>query len=339
VPFEYLDTRTVLRHGDCRDVLRVLPDDYVHAVVTDPPYDLTSGKGGGFLGRGWDSTGIAFDPSMWAAVLRVLKPGGHLLAFGGTRKWHRLAVAVEDAGFEIRDSIAWLSAQGWPKAKGHLKPAFEPVVVARKPLIGTVAENVAAHGTGALNIEACRIGTDESTVRTGRAEIGYHGGSLAASYTTGSTAGRWPANVALDEAMAGELDAQVGVRKSGKMMPTKVAGERAVYGRDAAAGYTTMETYGDSGGASRFFYCAKAPASERPSYVSADGKTVQHSTVKPLTLMCWLVRLVTPPNGIVLDPFAGSGTTLEAASKEGFRSIGIERWGEYLPLIRSRFAA
>lgn len=298
--------------------------------------------------------------------LRVLKPGGHLLAFGGSRTWHRLAVAVEDAGFEIRDSIAWLYGSGFPKSmnvakaittggrpedirratmgdeyspsgRGRvnydhggasvmngsssevpltpeaerwqgwgtaLKPAFEPIVVGRKPLSGTVAANVLEYGTGGLNIDGCRIG----------------GGS-----------GRWPTNVALDDTTAAELDQQSGmtVSRAGKPRTGKSG--------DGWGMTATGAEYDDAGGASRFFptfrYEAKAPAVERPN---VNG--VQHNTVKPLALMRWLVRLVTPHGGIVLDPFAGSGTTAEACIHEHLRCITVEREEDYLPLIVSRLS-
>jgi len=405
----------------------------------------------------------------WTAeCLRVLKPGGHLLAFGGPRTWHRLAVAVEDAGFEVRDSMAWLYASGFPKSldvskaidkarrrdyvlaavelglevpgnnlhdwtkaehspgdawwerfKAHLspeqwgtlerrvvgqrektdsygpaagntvygsgpdhagiqvitaaatreaatwqgwgtalKPAFEPIVVARKPLDGTVAATVLEHGTGALNIDGCRV-AGESTRRTNTAVMGYHGGNLAP--LTGSDTGRWPSNVVLthaatpdgvdlcaDGCVAGcpvtELDQQSGLTKS-STDPDRFNGRRkftsTAYAQDAhtqqmSSGKAVV--YGDSGGASRFFpvfrFEAKAPAAERPR---VDG--VAHPTVKPLALMRWLVRLVTPPGGVVLDPFLGSGTTAQAARAEGFECIGIERDESYLPLIRARLDA
>jgi site-specific DNA-methyltransferase (adenine-specific) len=336
----------------------------------------------------------------WAAeCLRVLKPGGHMLAFGGTRTWHRLACAVEDAGFEVRDSIAWLYGSGFPKSldvskaidkaagvergivgfrdpsgsgvagravrdstgshiwSGELrsdqpatpaaqqwqgwgtalKPAFEPIVVARKPLAGTVAANVLQHGTGALNVDGCRVGSD-STQRTNTAEMGYHGGNLASVYSTGSAAGRWPTNVVLDGDAADELDRQApntggagaasGPTRTGRIAATAAYGARP--GTDAPAVF-----YGDTGGASRFFptfrYEPKAPTIERPR----DGDAA-HPTVKPLDLMRWLVRLVTPPGGTVLDPFAGSGTTGEACVIEGAQAILIEREAAYLPLIRAR---
>lgn len=426
----YSDNSVTLYHGDCIEILRTLPDTSVDAVVTDPPYGLS------FMGKDWDAparmtgqlatgdeTRGAFayggthdrghadhNPlrfqrwcTDWATeCLRVLKPGGHMLAFGGSRTWHRLAAAVEDAGFEIRDSIAWLYGSGFPKSldvskaiatrggrpedirraamgddyapsgRGRmnydhgsgsamngsatgipltpeaqqwqgwgtaLKPAFEPVVVARKPLAGTVAANVLAHGTGALNIDACRVPGVDSTRRVNSAEMGYHGGNLAASYETGSNDGRWPTNVVLDESQAAELDAQTGVLKSGAMRAGTERQARAggtIYGADSR-NLLAADTYGDEGGASRFFpvfrYEAKAPKSERPT---VDG--VAHPTVKPIALMQWLVRLVTPPGGTVLEPFAGSGTTAEACVTEGFRCIAIEREAEYLPLVIQRLS-
>ena len=348
----YADHLVTLWHGDCIEVLTTLPDASVDSVVTDPPYGI------GFMGRKWDKWGAGEFQSwceQWSReCLRVLKPGGHMLAFGGTRTWHRLTVAVEDAGFEIRDSIAWMYGSGFPKsldvskaldkmagaergrkdlqhrkrvsdsihASGFgagtwapqddtpvtldaqrwqgwgtaLKPAFEPIVVARKPLAGTVAANVLAHGTGALNIAACRIGEEELRVPArGQVDTDAFGdlGPLGAR----TYSGRWPANVILDETQAAELDS-------------------GIY---------------DMGGASRFFYISKADTSERPRIGG-----VAHPTVKPLTLMRWLVRLVTPTGGLVLEPFAGSGATVEACLLEGFRCIAIEKDADHLPLITQR---
>ncbi|WP_079654946.1 site-specific DNA-methyltransferase, partial [Mycobacteroides abscessus] len=352
----------------------------------------------------------------WATeCLRILKPGGHLLAFGGSRTWHRLAAAIEDAGFETRDSIAWLYGSGFPKsldvskaidkAAGAergvvgthhrhgggsavsgsmlgslgtdselpltapatvaakrwqgwgtaLKPSFEPIVVARKPLAGTVAANVLEHGTGALNIDACRIPTGDklgggSTTRGQRMKDGWHRPWMddpdmvaanaersRASVARSEELGRWPTNVVLDEHQAEALDRQTGVLHSGTMRAGTERQPRAggtIYGADTRT-FAAADTYGDSGGASRFFpvfrYEAKAPTSERPN---ADG--VQHPTVKPLDLMRWLVRLVTPVGAVVLEPFAGSGTTAEACILEDRRCIAIEREAEYLPLIVSR---
>lgn len=315
-------------HGDCLDIMQMLPNNSVDSIVTDPPYGL------GFMGKAWDALPPGED---WAReCLRVLKPGGHLLAFGGTRTWHRLAVAVEDAGFEIRDSIAWMYGSGFPKHRAALKPAFEPVVMARKPYKGSLTANEAIHGTGALDIDGCRIGTGE-----GRASGGTSGstalwaGDAIKPRTERPTAGRWPANVALDEHMAAVLDGQSGVSStrpakaalSGEGSGSGVARNASSYKSSAIAAVG----YVDAGGASRFFYVAKAPKNERPS---VGG--VAHATVKPLTLMRHLVRLVTPPGGTVLDTFAGSGTTVEAALLEGFHCIAIEREAEYIPLIQQR---
>ena len=501
--------------ADALDVLAGIADASVDAVVTDPPYNLTTKKKGGtgaasvnlntpagrarittggFMGRGWDdydhfNGGFQGWCHAWATeCLRVLKPGGHLLAFGGTRTWHRLACAIEDAGFEIRDSIAWLYGSGFPKSldvskaidkrrtedvqpaadvarwlvdkmeilgvtrrdicdhfeaeniaqqwtthwvdeavkprvprweqwqelrrwldlpddmdaevwrlngrKGKpgdnfegrevlservtevkggswaaevatgrfrlgekviqetapatdaarewegwgtaLKPAFEPVVVARKPLSGTVAQTVLEHGTGALNIDGCRVGETGATKRPGDSTHLSPSGAFTTGHAIAEVAaGRWPANVVLDEEMSAELDRQSGDLKSGTLAAhharaPKEAGILGAYG--SAEG---ERGYGDTGGASRFFptfrYEAKAPTSERPK---VNG--VAHPTVKPVDLCRWLVRLVTPPGGVVLEPFAGSGTTVEACIIEGFDCIAIEKGDEYLPLIMQR---
>lgn len=411
----YTAEGVVVYHGDALDVLATLDADSVDAVVTDPPYLL------GFMGRAWD-TRQAHEHLEWhgrwaAECLRVLKPGGHLLAFGGSRTWHRLACAIEDAGFELRDSIAWLYGSGFPKSldvskaidnaagvterpivgekrgaarlrnqapdgardgggtwgdeKGRdpairgavtddvkqwqgwgtaLKPAHEPIVVARKSPVGTVAANVLEHGTGALNIDGCRVDTEPRSTGTIRphAPSGVNGilGADARTdrqqrYDANKPAGRWPTNVVLDETQAEELDRQSGVLTSGKQLPTHTRhrqrmGASGIYGASAEVDPLT-ETYGDSGGASRFFptfrYEAKAPTTERPR-----NGAVAHPTVKPLDLMRWLIRLVTPPAGLVLDPFLGSGTTAEACIIEGFRCIGIEREADYLPLIEARLS-
>ena len=370
----------------------------------------------------WDGTGIETDTRLWRECLRVLKPGGHCLAFGSPRTWHNLQTAIEKSGFEIRDSIAWLYGSGFPKsldvskaidkaagaerevigrkggryaygfsedARDHfkpygdggftadpstigditapatpaaqqwdgwgtaLKPAFEPIVVARKPLAGTVASNVLAHGTGALNVDGCRVGAG-LFVPGGGGNL-PSGGIMGRKNsgkpsTAGHTSGRWPANVVLGHTPdcdviyegrgeirlegpcapgcpVAELDRQSGESSS------RVGKPRGAASGDGGGMTATGAEYADSGGASRFFYTTKAPSAERPK---ANG--IAHPTVKPLDLMRWLVRLVTPPGGVVLDPFAGSGTTLEAAIVEGFRSIGIEREADYLPLIEQRIA-
>jgi hypothetical protein len=301
-------------HGDCIEVMRTLPADSIDSIVTDPPYGL------GFMGKAWD----ALPPGLeWAEeCLRVLKPGGHLLAFGGTRTWHRLAVAIEDAGFEIRDSIAWMYGTGMPKGKATLKPAFEPVVMARKPLIGTLADNEARHDTGALNIDACRIeATDDRKPVTGfknksllnrTAQANDRPWMLAADPEASGAVqphegGRWPANVVLDESQA-----------------VKLGPARRFF--EIPKDFECCEGMGHN-----FLYESKAPKKERPV---VDG--VAHPTVKPLALMRWLVKLVTPAGGTVLEPFAGSGATVEACILEGYNYIAIEREAEYLPLINHR---
>jgi len=340
-----------IHNGDCLEVLRTLPAASVDAVVTDPPYGLS------FMGKRWDYDVPAVD--VWAECLRVLRPGGHLLAFAGTRTQHRMAVRIEDAGFEIRDMIAWVYGSGFPKsldvskaidkaagaerevigsykatgtarnskhigAKTHaaigeyerdvdcifqtapatdaarqwsgwgtaLKPAMEPITVARKPLVGTVAANVLEHGTGALNVEGCRVG------------------------------GRWPANLIHD----------------GSEEVTELLSDSA-----------------------RFFYCAKASKRDRDEGLegfearfsptmgngiggkehdpeTATPKRNHHPTVKPTDLMRYLCRLVTPPEGIVLDPFTGSGSTGKAAIMERLNFIGIEREAEYCEIARARIS-
>lgn len=358
-----------LYRGDCRTVMAGLPDSSVDSIVTDPPYEL------GFMGRQWDRSGIAFDPEVWAQALRVLKPGGHLLAFGGTRTWHRVAVAIEDAGFEIRDSIAWLYGSGFPKSMDvskamdkaatdeakawegwgtALKPAFEPVVVARKPFQGTVAANVLAYGTGAINIDATRIPTEDNLNGGGATTSVSEGwdrpfrhdaesierlkGETAKKVEKAEALGRWPANVIFDEGQAVALDQQSGTLKSGAHSGKSLYSEASTktvssFVQGMAGKVRNRTSDANEGGVSRFFYVAKAPGHERPEI---DG--VQHATVKPLTLMRYLVKLVTPPGGTVLEPFAGSGTTLEAALLEGFKVIGIEldEDGTHIPLIMQR---
>jgi len=319
--------------------MKMLPNNSVDSIVTDPPYGL------GFMGKAWD----ALPPGEeWATeCLRVLKPGGHLLAFGGSRTWHRLAVAVEDAGFEIRDSIAWMYGSGFPKHRAALKPAFEPIVMGRKPFKGSLTANEAEHGTGALNIDGCRIATEDklggggytTPVSDGWDRPFRHDPEYIEKWRVenlrrvakAESAGRWPANVVLDEATAELLDQQSGILTSGARSGHRSGDQnRTAYGSFAGGeGRSGFEA--NSGGASKFFYVAKAPKRERPT---VDG--IAHPTVKPLALMRWLVRLVTPEGGTVLEPFAGSGTTVEACILEGFHCIAIEREAEYLPLIQAR---
>lgn len=350
--------------GDCRDVLPALPDGSIHSIVTDPPYGL------GFMGKAWDHSvpGVEF----WREMLRVAKPGAHLLAFGGTRTFHRIVCAIEDAGWEIRDQVMWLYGSGFPKSKNlhdewegwgtALKPAHEPIIVARKPLIGTVAANVLAYGTGALNIDGCRIDGKITTNPRVHNTKGYGSRGLQQGETGkgAESSGRWAANVCHDgseEVLAAFPDAP---------------GQQRVVGPEhgAKASVNTFGDYGpretfsprvDSGSAARFFYCAKASRKDRnagcegiePAKVhgpSGDGRcwdipgskstprANNHPTVKPTDLMRWLVRLVTPPGGTVLDPFAGSGSTGRAADIEGFDAILIELNPEYVAIARRRIA-
>jgi DNA modification methylase len=370
--------------GNNLDILPTLQDCSVDSIVTDPPYEL------GFMGKKWDNTGIAYNIDLWRECLRVLKPGGHLLAFSGSRTYHRMVVAIEDAGFEIRDMIAWISNKTFPKSqniakaidkqagarenvsKGFvvagdynsrdlkspnrdyqdpalvttaakqwegwgtaLKPTVEPIVMARKPLIGTVAENVLTYGTGGLNIDASRIGTEEITINTFDNGAKPFGDAVGEPYTSRQSQGRWPANVILDEYSAELLDEQSGISKDGvavsrnrnpeEFMPMSVFGKYKNLTQDVG--------YGGSGGASRFFYVARASKRDRNEGLEQSNT---HPTVKPTDLMRYLIKLVTPPNGIVLDPFTGSGSTGKAAILEGFRFIGIEMTEDYIPIIEGR---
>jgi site-specific DNA-methyltransferase (adenine-specific) len=380
--------------GDILEGLARLPDSCIAAIVTDPPYEL------GFMGKGWDKAGVSFQVETWEACLRVLKPGGHMVVFGGTRTHHRMWCAIEDAGFEVREMLLWLYGQGFPKSldvskaidkeagakrkvigvspndRPHsqvrggrafdkaldsgqehavlsitapatdaakrregwgtaLKPACEPILLARKPLAeSNVAANVLKWGTGGLNIDGCRIPGMPPTTTQGKSSHIYGGGHGFApegqQVSQPSELGRWPANVLLDEEAAGMLDEQSGDRP-GMPRTTKRRGDAPKgYGIGVAPDDASMSPgYGDSGGASRFFYCPKAPKAER-------GKGNKHPTVKPLALMQWLVRLVTPPNGVVLDPFCGSGSTLIAAVREGHSFVGIDIDREYCAIAEQR---
>lgn len=417
--------------GDNRQILPTLADNSVDSIVTDPPYEL------GFMGKSWDSTGIAYDVDLWRECLRVLKPGGHLLAFGGSRTYHRLACAVEDAGFEIRDQIMWVYGSGFPKSldvskaiegkvttgssnkkdfkllsgeqvdRGNwgiakqqfvhgqretnydetagatrlgrlepttdeakrwvgwgtaLKPAHEPIVVARKPLVGTVAANVLEWGVGGLNIDGCRVGTNDEFGGGAKGTSGFAAGYEHDGWVAGSELGRWPANLIHD-----------GSDEVLELFPTNAGGGTATRGASSriyggGKGFTaaTGETigYDDFGSAARFFYCAKAGKKERnagldhlptkqtaPEYRPNDNgqndlssrrhgantpRQNHHPTVKPIALMRYLVRLVTPPNGTVLDPFTGSGTTGIAATLENNQFIGIEMTPEYAEIAQTR---
>ena len=391
-------------HGDNRQILPTLAENSVDAIVTDPPYEL------GFMGKSWDASGVAFDPATWREALRVLKPGGHLIAFSGSRTYHRMAVAIEDAGFEIRDQIMWIYGSGFPKShnisKGldkqegiwrgkagepidndtkrsfgqhyertpmeppvtpaakqwdgwgtALKPAHEPMVLARKPLIGTVAANVLTYGTGGLNIDGARVGSETVVTTNGKGFAGsFEGGENDNGGATHQ--GRWPANVihdGSDEVVALFPNSKGGVypSKRGQAVNTSFAS-----GQETEGGFRAM---GDDGSAARFFYCAKASKRDRNEGLDGfeekrdhDGRQEggvggsnprnrtnnyrqnHHPTVKPTDLMRYLCRLITPPNGTVLDPFMGSGSTGKAAMYEGFKFIGVEMTDEYLPIAKAR---
>jgi DNA modification methylase len=456
--------RQRLLRGDALTRLAALPDNSIDSIVTDPPYEIN------FMGKGWDGSGIANNPALWAECLRVLKPGGHLLSFGATRTYHRMAVAIEDAGFEIRDSIHWSYGSGFPKSLNvgkaidkagdddaktwdgwgtALKPSHEPIVVARKPLGGTVAANVLAHGTGALNIDGCRVlhasaaDRAESEAKNQHKNFGTKPGgnkvygdySMVPVQNYDAAQGRWPANTVLTHAagcqqtgtrtLAGDKragnDAAVGGRRDGGFadvgagkgdgrpnaavygdqtvaafdcvdgcpvaeldqqsgVSSSKSSTRGIQGRkdvadpdafNAKPGSDYVRGHTDSGGASRFFtvtewdpiadaapflYVAKPSKRERnaglgglpaksytlnrppQSDVAAVPLTNKnfHPTVKPVALMRHLVRLVTPPGGVVLDPFLGSGTTAVAAILEGFGWVGCEMTDEYVPIIRAR---
>lgn len=473
----------MLLHGDCLDKLKALDDNSIDSIVTDPPYGLS------FMDKIWDYQVPSIE--IWKECLRVLKPGGHVLSFGGTRTYHRMVVNIEDAGFEIRDQVQWIYGSGFPKShnlKGEhegfgtaLKPANEPICLARKPLIGTVASNVQEFGTGALNIDASRIGTETRTVKS-------RASNEDAMKTMGTfqpwdgdykeTQGRWPANILLDESAAELLDEQSGNRPGmPKTKNRKGASRKGFNLGNITDDASVSPGYGDLGGASRFFYVAKASKRERNAgleknepiweidtwekqdlksaqadalqlakvtsddclaekcswnidgfgcniteqsltaltsitstvlkltielktsnafqssttresiqdaikMIEANGlslaesveltsqsllnttnektasvlgvvlaqlKTLStirsfaktgnfHSTVKPIKLMEYLVRMITPPNGVCLDPFMGSGTTGIAAKNLGFKFIGIEREAEYVAIAEKRIA-
>ena len=372
-----------LYHGDCLEELKKIPDNSVDSIVTDPPYGLSNtkpaqvadvlrswisgdtnvvpAKRGGFMGKDWDS--FVPPPAVWEECYRVLKPGGHMAVFAGTRTQDLMGLSIRLAGFEIREQLNWIYGTGFPKSmdvskaidkaagaerevlserpaygiggsgilNGHsegatakvtapatdeakkwegwgtaLKPATEPIVLARKPLEGTVANNVLTYGTGGLNIDACRVGDDIRPKGASTGEVLSENGSMSGPNTgrkvVGTVTGRFPSNVLLDEQAAEAIDEQKGT----------------------------------SSFFSVFKYQAKAPKKERPVIEREDGTKVQHPTVKPVALMEWLVTLVTPPNGVVLDPFAGSGTTLQAALNEGFDPLGVEQDVDYIQLINKR---
>ena len=395
--------------GDCRDRLKELPDNSIDSIVTDPPYEL------GFMGKSWDASGVAYDVTVWQECLRVLKPGGHLLSFGGSRTYHRMACAIEDAGFQIRDQIMWVYGSGFPKSlniskaidkaagvefnakpasgvgfmnnndDGYnttlnqlvqvgestpeaevwdgwgtaLKPAHEPIVLARKPLDGTVANNVLTHGTGGINIDGCRVGNETRTyggMSANQPDVGtFRDDNWTPKEIEVTVAGRFPANFIHDG--SDEVLQLFPDSKAGK--PRSDRGTGGIW--SASSGVPCGDQYGDNGSAARFFYCAKASKKDRnegldgfdekrdsdrtkddgaggdnPRNRSNTAKLNHHPTVKPTELMRYLCRLVTPPNGTVLDPFTGSGSTGKAAVIEGFSFIGVEQSEEYIAIAEAR---
>jgi DNA modification methylase len=325
-------------HMECLSGMRMLPDNFVDSVVCDPPYGLS------FMGKRWDYDVPSVDE--WREALRLLKPGGYLLAFGGTRTYHRLVCGIEDAGFEIRDQIGWAFGSGFPKSHNGewggtaLKPAWEPICMARKPLEGTVEANWRKWGTGALAIDACRVETDEplgggayAKEPTERGQM--WGADAGNSWVRGGAgefvqpAGRWPANLihdGSDEVLAAFPEAPGQMAKA-STSDTQRAGQNT-YG-NMMRGSNGSEPRIDSGSAARFFYCAKASKSDR-------GEGNAHPTVKPTALMRYLCRLVTPAAGLVLDPWSGSGSTGKAAVLEGFGFIGFERDAEHVAIANAR---
>jgi site-specific DNA-methyltransferase (adenine-specific) len=348
-----------------------MEDNSVDSIVTDPPYGLS------FMGKKWDYNVPSVE--MWKEAFRVLKPGGHLLSFAGSRTYHRMAVNIEDAGFRIRDQIMWVYGSGFPKSqsisknidkkagryvegevlpssrkvkgplgfnmKGKtsenpqtdeakqwqgwgsaLKPAHEPIVLAQKPFTGTIIENVLEHGTGGLNIDGCRVGQEGGTSRINGSNAGkprdtLHGGNFGIQ-DIGK--GRFPANFIHD-----------GSDEVVSLFPESTGGHAPKKSKANPFGGVNeterKEIHYAAGSAARFFYCAKAQQSEK-------GENNNHPTVKPVALMKYLCRLITPPNGVVLDPFMGSGTTGIAANVEGFNFIGIEREEEYIGIARHRIS-
>lgn len=334
-------------HGDCLDIMPTLGGGSVDSIVCDPPYGLS------FMGKAWDHgvPGVPF----WDAARRVAKPGAYLLAFGGTRTSHRLACAIEDAGWRIQDTLSWLYGSGFPKHRSKLKPAWEPIIMAWKPDVSATP----------LNIDACRLATGESLAGGGTPPFAFGGTNArpfhanAEAVKTGNDGlGRWPANVCLDEEAARLLDEQSGALTSGGYPPAGgMRSRNATYGEPSERGAALFGA--STGGASRFYYCAKTSRSERDAGLAGERKALtwssgtqnpgtfqsegtdktarnHHPTVKPIALMRWLCRLVTPPGGRILDPFCGSGSTGCAAVLDGFSFDGIEREAEFVDIANAR---
>lgn len=384
--------------GDCLQMMKTFPDNHFSAIVTDPPYGLhfmgkdwdhySKGKvkvGRKVLGAHTNSEAHAaarYDENrndefqefmyQWAIeALRITKPGGHCLMFGAPRRYHRQVCALEDAGWEIRDCLMWMFGSGFPKSHNHfgidgygtaLKPAYEPIIMAMKPIDGTFKQNAEKWGHAGINIDRCRIPTDEkwkAQCHDIRSNCLMDKKGRLDRISESDDKGRWPANIMFDEEAAAMLDEQSGITKSSNTQRNNRPSENI----DMSGANTGHISYGhsDHGGASRFFYCAKTSRSERneglddfeekpllwssgtknPGSFQSDGthkvSKNNHPTVKPLALMAYLIKLVMPPkDGLLLDPFAGSGSTIVAAKRLGFKAIGIEKQPEYCEIARSR---
>jgi DNA modification methylase len=306
--------------GDVVAALSALPDGKAHGCLCDPPYEL------GFMDKTWDQQGVSFAPKTWGHLARCLQPGAHLLAFGGTRTYHRIATAIEDGGLEIRDCLMWMFATGFPKSKSLLKPAYEPITLARKP--GPLQP---------LNIDGCRIGTDTMHLTKSTGEplgqwsVAMSGGAYA-RVGAGTATGRYPANVMLDEEAGAELDQQSGNRKGmsggGKHRPD--------YSGGMFGGIDSTKPYNDNGGASRFYFCPKVSKKER------DGSP--HPCLKPLALTEYLARLILPPPSaqprVLIVPFSGTGSEMLGGLRAGWdHVIGIERDPAYIEIAEKRLQA
>jgi len=366
-------------NGDCLKEMKKMKPNSIDAIVTDPPYGLE------FMGKEWDKVPLQQFSEDWSKqALRVLKPGGHMLSFGGTRTYHRMVCGIEDAGFEIRDCVMWIYGSGFPKSlnigkavdklqgnerevvgdninhrevgskglyrkgatvpktitKGTsewecwgtaLKPAVEPIVLSRKPLKGTVAQNVLKYGTGGLNIDGCRIESEGIIKIHGNPDIYSFKPHKSLLDYKDNVKGRFPSNVILDEVCADMLDEQSGISVT-KPHRSKVGGtSTGIFGMGPDEAYTT---YDDKGGASRFFYVAKVSSEERNM-----GSDNNHPTVKPVELLKHLVKMITPKGGTVLDPFMGSGSTGIACKELGFDFIGIEKEKEYCDIAKARIGS
>ena len=373
--------------GDNKHILRMYPDNCFSGIITDSPYEIN------FMGNSWDRSYVSYDTEMWAEALRVLKPGGHLMAFGSARTYHRIASAIDDAGFEVRDMIEWMYGSGFPKSQdvskemakrngaereviaeigsagnfsgnrynqdnsdrekyirtitkpsteeaeewdgwgSLLKPAHEPICLARKPFKGTLVENILQYGTGGLNIDACRIAGESNIINKLEKWSGF-GQEKRPQYTAElNTKGRWPANIIHDG--SGDVLDVFPVTKSGGKNITKSMPNNSIYGKDNRLPGTVNIAYDDLGTAARFYYCAKTTKNDRNEGLP-KGWVNDHPTVKPTELMRYLTRLIMPYGGVLLDIFNGSGSTGKAAALEGFDYVGIDKDVHFLRISKFR---